>query len=110
MNTIGRSRPYPHVSITILPLGEDTHVLFSYPGNHRRYCNHFFEQYEAGGDEERQVWLTKLLLNSYENVAFSPDYVDGLGAHNRQLIEGWIRHLYENELPMPYIPNFNFFE
>ena len=110
MKLAGRARPHPHASLTILPLGGDTHVLFSYHRSYRDYFKRFFDQFDGGTDEERQVWLTKLLLCAYENVVFSPSFIESLDPRDRQLMEAWMMHQYEMPLPMPYVPNFNYFE
>jgi hypothetical protein len=110
VNLSGRVRPYPHLSLTIFPLHATTHVLICYHRRYRPYFAAFFQQFEAGSTEQQQIWLSKMLLGAYENIVFNPDYVDAMSPDYRDLIEGWMTHLYAKELPMPYIPNLNLFE
>jgi len=104
-----RWRPYPSVSVTVFPMNARTHVLVTHHRKLSARLKPFFEQFEGGTDEERQTWLTKLLLWSYENVVFAPQFVDALGSLTIDLVEGWMTHLFERALPMPYVPNFNYF-
>jgi hypothetical protein len=105
-----RIRPFDSISLTIFPHKQSTHIVISYHKRYSKRLSPFIDQMLKATVEQQKIWISKLILSSFENVVFNPRFIEGMQLDDKIVIESWVNHIHEVEiLPFPYIPNINLF-
>lgn len=75
--------PVPHIALTILPLADETQVLFSFHRKFRHLLDDFFCQVRNLTTTEREIFISKTLTLHCENLVIAPRFLERLSAQQK---------------------------
>lgn len=97
------------VSINVFPNNKKTYIIFSFLPKDAPYVNRFLrEVFSCSGDKQLEV-ISKIILESCENLALSPRYFDSLSSQEKEkIIKFFVDTTFINH-PHDNLQNFSLF-